>query len=54
MDNAWFRKTDDGVMWKPVLDTGDRVAASRSLKSGGSVTLEGHSVVVLSRPSAES
>ena len=46
--------SDYGLMWKPVLDTGDRVAASRGLKAGGSVTLEGHSVVVLSRPSTES
>lgn len=43
-----------GVMWKPVLDTANRTPMTRSLRAGASVTLDGHSVVVLSRPSVES
>ncbi len=46
--------SDYGVTWRPALDTGERVSTtSRSLRARGSVTLDGHSIVVLSRPSAE-
>ncbi len=45
--------SDYGMVWKPLLDTGDRVAMTRNIKAGAAVTLEGHSVVVLGRPSLE-
>ena len=42
-----------GVVWRSALDTGGSVPLQRAFKAGTSITLEGHSVVVLTRPSLE-
>jgi glycogen operon protein len=42
-----------GARWRALLDTDEHLKPGTTFRAGTTVTLEGHSVVVLSRPSAE-
>jgi isoamylase len=46
-------RADYGDRWSVVMDTDERLKAGARVKAGGTIVLEAHSVVVLSRPSME-